>query len=186
MSPALSLNSVRSWPTQKPRPAPVITTARTSSARAAFRAAPSSFSVEAFRAFSTSGRFSVIVRTAPSRAVSTSATRASLKDAPQADAPLLAWPDDGADLHRLFLRPGRRRTARCLLEGGYGGCRAPGAFSREPEGLATGAGGPPAGRRRQCRGDHSRRVHPHFRARDRADRRRAGVVRRRARARIRG
>src|SRR5438094_167663 len=45
MSPASSLNSVRSWPTQKPRPAPVITTARTSSARAAFKAASSSLSV---------------------------------------------------------------------------------------------------------------------------------------------
>ena len=29
MSPAASWNSVRSWPTQKPRPAPVSTTART-------------------------------------------------------------------------------------------------------------------------------------------------------------
>src|SRR6266581_4506686 len=33
MSPASSRNSVRSWPTQNPRPAPVITTARTSSRR---------------------------------------------------------------------------------------------------------------------------------------------------------
>src|SRR5207248_3305012 len=36
MSPADSLNSVRSCPTQKPRPAPVITTARTSSALDAY------------------------------------------------------------------------------------------------------------------------------------------------------
>src|SRR5919198_4661644 len=38
MSPAPSWNSVRSCPTQKPRPAPVITTARTSSPRASLSA----------------------------------------------------------------------------------------------------------------------------------------------------
>src|SRR6266550_4030356 len=36
MSPDASLNSVRSWPTQNPRPAPVMTTARTSGLRATF------------------------------------------------------------------------------------------------------------------------------------------------------
>src|SRR5215210_948855 len=73
MSPGASRNSLRSWPTQKPRPAPVITTARTSSARASFSAAPSARWRSALKAFRTSGRLSVIVRTAPSRLVSTSA-----------------------------------------------------------------------------------------------------------------
>src|SRR2546423_512484 len=68
MSPGASRNSVRSCPTQNPRPAPVMTTARTSSSRAAsFRAAWSARCIAALKAFSTSGRFSVIVWTAPSR-----------------------------------------------------------------------------------------------------------------------
>src|SRR5919199_1930693 len=74
MSPADSRNSVRSWPTQNPRPAPVTTTARTSSSRASLNAAWSARCIAALKAFSTSGRFSVIVRTPPSRLVSTSAT----------------------------------------------------------------------------------------------------------------
>ena len=39
MSPAPSWNSVRSWPTQKPRPAPVTTTARTDGSAASLSAA---------------------------------------------------------------------------------------------------------------------------------------------------
>src|SRR6185437_13756404 len=159
MSPALSLNSVKSWPTQKPRPAPVITTARTSSARASFSAAPSYFSVAALRALRTSGRLSVIVRTAPSRAVSTSATGASLKDAPRADAPLLAWPDARADLHRLFLRRRRGRAARRLLEGRHRRCGAADALGRQPASLPTRPRRSPARRRRQCGRDHTRRLH---------------------------
>src|SRR5690242_6037764 len=77
MSPAASRNSVRSWPTQKPRPAPVITTARTSSLLASFRAAAKAWCRSALNAFKTSGRLSVIVRTPPSRLVSASATRAA-------------------------------------------------------------------------------------------------------------
>ena len=73
MSPAASRNSVRSWPTQKPRPAPVTTTARTSGSRASFSAAASALCIAALNALSTSGRLSVIVRTAPSLLVSTSA-----------------------------------------------------------------------------------------------------------------
>src|ERR1051325_1609366 len=73
MSPGASRNSVRSWPTQNPRPAPVITTARTSAARASLRAAPSARCMSALNALRTSGRLSVIFRTAPSRVVSTSA-----------------------------------------------------------------------------------------------------------------
>ena len=41
MSPDASRNSVRSWPAQNPRPAPVITTALTSGSRASSSAAPS-------------------------------------------------------------------------------------------------------------------------------------------------
>src|SRR5919204_6922262 len=73
MSPADSRNSVRSWPTQNPRPAPVTTTARTSSARASLYAALIARCIAALKALSTSGRLSVIVRTPPSRLVSTSA-----------------------------------------------------------------------------------------------------------------
>src|SRR5207244_12775058 len=76
MSPGASRNSVRSCPTQKPRPAPVTTIARTSSSRAAsFSAAWNARCIAPLKAFSTSGRFSVIVRTAPSRELSTSDTR---------------------------------------------------------------------------------------------------------------
>ena len=78
MSPGASRNSVRSCPTQNPRPAPVITTARTSSLRASFSAAASARCRSALKALSTSGRLSVIVRTAPSRLVSASAIRRSL------------------------------------------------------------------------------------------------------------
>src|ERR671933_2545064 len=75
MSPADSRNSVRSWPTQNPRPAPVTTTARTSSARASLYASCIARCMAPLKAFSTSGRLSVIVRTPPSRLVSTSAMR---------------------------------------------------------------------------------------------------------------
>ena len=67
MSPGDSRNSVRSWPTQKPRPAPVRTTARTDASSASSSAAPSAWCIAALNAFRTSGRLSVIVRTAPSR-----------------------------------------------------------------------------------------------------------------------
>src|SRR2546421_348780 len=71
MSPGASRNSVRSWPTQNPRPAPVTTTARTSSSRAAaLSAAWSSRCIAASNAFSTSGRLRTIVWTAPSRELS--------------------------------------------------------------------------------------------------------------------
>src|SRR5207248_3091462 len=76
MSPGASRNSVRSCPTQKPRPAPVTTTARTSGARAAsFNAACSAPCIALLKAVSTSGRLRVIVWTAPSRELSTSDTR---------------------------------------------------------------------------------------------------------------
>src|SRR2546423_11978636 len=91
MSPADSRNSVRSWPTQNPRPAPVTTTARTSSARASLNASCIARCMAPLKAFSTSGRFSVIVRTPSSRLVSTSAMRARvlhLRDAPYQEAPL--------------------------------------------------------------------------------------------------
>src|SRR5215208_1449760 len=78
MSPAASRNSVRSCPTQKPRPAPVTTTARTASSRASSSAALSALCIAPLNAFRTSGRLSVIVRTAPSRCVSTSAMGSTL------------------------------------------------------------------------------------------------------------
>ena len=74
MSPGASRNSPRSWPTQKPRPAPVRTTARTSGSRASFSAAPRASCIALLNALRTSGRLSVIVITPPSRVVSTSAT----------------------------------------------------------------------------------------------------------------
>src|SRR5688500_15467646 len=67
----VSANSVRSWPTQKPRPAPVRTTARTSGSCASASAARRPEWTDASSAFSLSGRLSVIVRTAPSRLVRT-------------------------------------------------------------------------------------------------------------------
>ena len=70
-----SENSFRSWPAEKPRPAPVSTTARTSGSRASFNASRSAACSARLNAFSTSGRFSVIVWTLPSRVTSTSATR---------------------------------------------------------------------------------------------------------------
>src|SRR5438105_84319 len=93
MSPGASRNSVRSCPTQNPRPAPVMTTARTSSSRAAsFRAAWSARCIAALKAFRTSGRFSVIVWTAPSRELSTSDTRrvCHLRE-PAFEEPALEW-----------------------------------------------------------------------------------------------
>src|SRR5215211_7237743 len=75
----MSENSARSWPTQKPRPAPVMTTARTSAASASRSASRSAACIDASKAFSLSGRLSVIVRTAPSRSVRTvSAMRETL------------------------------------------------------------------------------------------------------------
>ena len=76
MSSATSRNSVRSCPAQKPRPAPVITTARTSGSAAASSASASAACSAALNALNTSGRFSVIVSTASSRLVSTSAISA--------------------------------------------------------------------------------------------------------------
>ena len=75
IDPGASWNSFRSWPEQKPRPAPVITTARTSGAAASFRAAFSAAWSAALKALKTSGRFSLIVRTDSSRSVSTSLMR---------------------------------------------------------------------------------------------------------------
>src|SRR5918996_93713 len=78
----VSANSVRSWPTQKPRPAPVRTTARISGSCASARAARRPEWTDASSAFSLSGRLSVIVKTAPSRLVSTeSAMRRTLLQA---------------------------------------------------------------------------------------------------------
>ena len=81
MSPADSRNSVRSWPTQNPRPAPVTTTERTSPSRASLKTSWIARCMSALKAFRTSGRLSVIVSTAPSRVVSTSAMRRSLQAA---------------------------------------------------------------------------------------------------------
>src|ERR671924_852255 len=78
MSPGASRNSFRSWPTQNPRPAPVRTTARTSGSRASFSAPASPSCIARSKALSTSGRLRVIVRTAPSWLVSTSAIGAIL------------------------------------------------------------------------------------------------------------
>src|SRR5437588_10602766 len=75
MSPGASRNSFRSCPTEKPRPAPVRTTARTSGSRASLSAAASPSCIAWLNAFSLSGRLRVIVRTPPSDDVSTSATR---------------------------------------------------------------------------------------------------------------
>src|SRR6266498_5957813 len=80
MSPGASRNSVKSWPTQKPRPAPVRTTARTAASRASLSAPASARCMSVLKALRTSGRFSVIVRTAPSRLVSTSAIRLTFAD----------------------------------------------------------------------------------------------------------
>ena len=67
MSPAPVPNSCRSWPTQNPRPAPVSTTARISGSAPRSSDAASAACAAPFSALSTSGRLSVIVRTAPSR-----------------------------------------------------------------------------------------------------------------------
>ena len=72
MSVGASENSVKSWPTQKPRPAPVTTTARTSSDCASLSPAWNALCIAPLNAFSTSGRLSVSVSTAPSRLTSTS------------------------------------------------------------------------------------------------------------------
>ena len=82
MSPLAFRNSVRSWPTQKPRPSPVRTTALTSASRASFSAAANALCIAALNAFSMSGRFSVIVSTEPSRLVSTSAIAPLAVDLP--------------------------------------------------------------------------------------------------------
>src|SRR5438128_7735708 len=74
MAPRGPRNSVRSWPTQNPRPAPVITTARTSGSRASRRPAANARCIAESNALRTSGRFSVSVSTPPSRVTSTSAT----------------------------------------------------------------------------------------------------------------
>src|SRR5215208_4861333 len=74
-----SRNSVKSCPAQNPRPAPVITTARISGSAASASASASAAWSAALKALNTSGRLSVIVSTAPSRASSTSAISASLR-----------------------------------------------------------------------------------------------------------
>src|SRR6266511_3753997 len=85
MSPGASRNSVRSWPTQKPRPAPVRTTARTSASRASLSAAANALCISVLKALRTSGRLRMIVRTAPSRLVSTSAIARTFADRPSHD-----------------------------------------------------------------------------------------------------
>src|SRR6266403_786596 len=77
MFPA-SPNSFRSCPAQKPLPAPVTTTARTSGSRASLRASRSAVCSARLNALHTSGRLSVIVCTAPSRVTSTSAIEKTL------------------------------------------------------------------------------------------------------------
>ena len=67
-----------SCPTQNARPAPVSTTARTAGSAASARAAPSAACRSSVSAFSRSGRFSVMVATAPARVSSTSGTLPSL------------------------------------------------------------------------------------------------------------
>src|SRR5580765_3585978 len=78
MSCSSSRNSVRSCPAQNPLPAPVITTARTSSDAASSSAACNAACIEVVNALYESGRLSVIVRTDPTRLVSTSAMARSL------------------------------------------------------------------------------------------------------------
>src|SRR4029453_15416595 len=128
MSPAASRNSVRSWPTQKPRPAPVITTARTSSLLASFRAAARARCRSALNAFSTSGRLSVVVRPPPSRLVSASATRAAYSRVASFEA------HGRVDLH--LRSADRGRGARRLLAGGHLGGRAAGAGGFQPPAVA--------------------------------------------------
>src|SRR5262245_46734507 len=77
MSPA-SPNSFRSCPAEKPRPAPVMTTARTPGSRASSSAAWSPSWTPRVNAFSLSGLLSVIVCTLPSRVASTSAITRTL------------------------------------------------------------------------------------------------------------
>src|SRR5918996_1126374 len=63
-------NSVRSWPAQKPRPAPVTTMARaSSSSRTEVNTSRSSSDIIPVIAFSLSGRFRVVVSTQPARAL---------------------------------------------------------------------------------------------------------------------
>src|SRR3954452_7916410 len=81
MPPAPVENSCKSCPTQKPRPAPVITTARTLASFACSSPAWIPSWTALFRAFSTSGRLRVIVSTGPSRMTSTSATTATITGA---------------------------------------------------------------------------------------------------------
>ena len=64
--------SFRSCPAQKPRPLPVMSTARTSVlSAAAFRAASSWLCISAVKLFRAAGRCSVITQTGPSWASST-------------------------------------------------------------------------------------------------------------------
>src|SRR5690348_2453384 len=147
----VSPNSPRSWPAQKPRPAPVRTTARTSASRASLTASSSSRLVGASRAFRTSGRLSVIVWTAPSRVTSTSGT-------PETLTLVLASPR-GTDLHL-----GR---ARRLLAGRHDRCRASVAVGRQHPRAAW------LGQRRR---DQRRRLHADLGARRRPLVARPGVV----------
>src|SRR5262249_47820476 len=78
MSPD-SPNAPRSWPAEKPRPAPVITTARTAGSRASSSACCRSACSVRVNALSLSGRLSVIVWTAPSRLTSASAIAEPLR-----------------------------------------------------------------------------------------------------------
>ena len=58
--------SLKSCPAQKPRPLPVISTARTAvSSAAAFKAGNSRPCISAVKLFSAAGRFSVMTRTGP-------------------------------------------------------------------------------------------------------------------------
>src|SRR5215204_1783319 len=98
-------------------------------------------------ALRTSGRLSVIVRTPPSRLVSTSATL-ELSQMAQCETPLLAW------LHGAFLHLDAvgRGSARRLLAGCDHRRRAAVAFGGE-------RAAPPG--RRERRGDHAGRLHAH-------------------------
>src|SRR5436853_5768511 len=137
-----SPNSARSCPAQKPRPAPVSTTARTEGSRACLTASSRSRFVSASSAFRTSGRFSVIVWTAPSLLTSTSGTTQTL-------VRLLA------SAHGIDVRLGR---ARRVLAGRHERRRAALALGGEREGA------PRLGQRGR---DHRGRLPAHLGARRR-------------------
>ena len=179
MSPGSSRNSVRSWPTQKPRPAPVSTTARTAGSPASSSAAPRRL---VHRGVEGVQHVGTIERDRQHRPV---AARLHLRHPAQPTTGLLASSDARAEVHRRSAERGR--GARRVLARGHLRRREARAVGRQPARLAPRPRRAQARRRRQRGRDHARRLPAHLGARRRADRRlRPRLLHRRQRARVRG